>query len=172
MIVVSDTTPLLYLARVGRLDLLGDLYGEVVAPQTVWDELVEASPDAPGVDAVRAVTWLRVVPDVLAPAGAVRVLSEIDEGEAAAIAIALERRAALLLMDDAAGRRAAGELGVPVRGTLGVLVTAKTAGLLFAVAPVIDALQAEGFRASVVVVEQALRAAGEVPTTVPNPRER
>ena len=82
MLVVSDTTPLLYLARVGRLDLLREIYAEVVVPQTVWDELVEARPDAPGVLAVRA----------------------------------------------AAGRRAAGKLGVAVRGTLGVLVAAKAAG--------------------------------------------
>ena len=54
MLVVSDTTPLLYLARVGRLDLLCELYVEVVVPQTVWDEIVEARPDAPGVGAVRA----------------------------------------------------------------------------------------------------------------------
>jgi hypothetical protein len=42
MLVVSDTTPLLYLARIGRLDLLCQLYVEVVVPQTVWDELAEA----------------------------------------------------------------------------------------------------------------------------------
>ncbi|MBM4369587.1 MAG: DUF3368 domain-containing protein [Deltaproteobacteria bacterium] len=69
------------------------------------------------------------------------------------------------LIDDAAGRRAAGELGVAVRGTLGVLVTAKAAGMLVSVAPVIAALLAEGFRASEAVVEQALRASGEGPAS-------
>lgn len=166
MLVVSDTTPLLYLARVGRLDVLCELYVEVVVPQTVWDELVEARPDAPGVVAVRAAAWLRVVPDVSAPDDVAGVLAEIDAGEAAAIAVALGRHAELLLIDDAAGRRAAGELGVAVRGTLGVLVTAKAAGILAAVAPVIAALLAEGFRASCAVVEQALRASGEGPTSV------
>ena len=78
MLVVSDTTPLLYLARVGRLYLLCELYVEVVVPQTVWDELVEANPDAPGVVAVRAATWLRVVPDVSAPDDVAEVLAEID----------------------------------------------------------------------------------------------
>jgi predicted nucleic acid-binding protein len=164
MLVVSDTTPLLYLARVGQLHLLCELYVEVVVPQTVWDELVEARPDAPGVGVVRAATWLRVVPDVAAPTGAVELLADIDAGEAAAIALALDRDADLLLIDDAAGRRAAGELGVSVRGTLGVLVTAKAAGALAAVAPVISALLGEGFRASEAVVEQALRASGESPT--------
>jgi len=166
MLVVSDTTPLLYLARVGRLDLLCELYVEVVVPQTVWDELVEARPGAPGVDAVRAAAWLRVVPDVSAPVEVAEVLADIDVGEAAAIAVALDRHADLLLIDDAAGRRAAGELGVAVRGTLGVLVTAKAGGILIAVAPVIAALLAEGFRASGAVVEQALRAAGESPTLI------
>ncbi len=164
MLVVSDTTPLKYLARVGRLDVLWELYVEVVVPQTVWDELVEARPDAPGVGAVRAATWLRVVPDVSAPFDAAELLAEIDAGEAAAIAVALAQHAGLLLIDDAAGRRAAGELGVAVRGTLGVLVTAKAAGILVAIAPVIAALLAEGFRASGAVLEQALRVAGEGPT--------
>lgn len=145
MLVVSDTTPLLYLARVRQL---------------------EARPDAPGVGAVRAAAWLRVVPDVAAPVDVAEVLADIDAGEAAAIAVALVRHADLLLIDDAAGRRAAGELGVAVRGTLGVLVTAKAAGILVAVAPVIAALLAEGFRASGVVVEQALRASGESPPSV------
>lgn len=165
MLVVSDTTPLLYFARVGRLDLLHELYVEVVVPQTVWDELVEARPNAPGVVAVRAAAWLRVVPDVSAPDDVAEVLAEIDAGEAAAIAVALARHADLLLIDDAADRRAAGELGVAVRGTLGVLVTAKAAGILVAVAPVIAALLAEGFRASGAVVEQALWASGEGPTS-------
>lgn len=165
MLVVSDTTPLLYLVRVGRLDLLRELYVDVVVPQTVWNELVEARPDALGVVAVRAAAWLRVVPDASAPDDVAEVLAEIDAGEAAAIAVALERHADLLLIDDAAGRRAAGELGVAVRGTLGVLVTAKAAGVLLTVAPVIAALLAEGFRASGAVVEQALRASGESPTS-------
>jgi hypothetical protein len=169
MLVVSDTTPLLYLARVGRLDLLCELYVEVVVPQTVWAELVEARPDAPGVDVVRAAAWLRVVADVSAPVDVADVLAEIDAGEAAAIAVALDRDADLLLIDDAAGRRAAGELGVAVRGTLGVLVSAKAAGALDAVAPVISALLGEGFRASEAVVEQALRASGESPTPLGRP---
>ena len=166
MIVVSDTTPLLYLARVGRLDLLRELYVEVVVPQTVWDELVEARPEAPGVSTVRAATWLHVVPDVLGPVELAEVLADVDAGEAAAITVALLRHADLLLIDDAAGRRAAGELGVVVRGTLGVLVTAKTVGLIAAIAPVIAALLAEGFRALGPVVEQALGAAGEDPASL------
>lgn len=80
MLVVSDTTPLLYLARVGRLELLRELYVEVVVPQTVWDELVETRPDAPGVGAVRAAAWLRVISDESAPDDVAKVLAEIDAG--------------------------------------------------------------------------------------------
>lgn len=113
--------------------------------------------------------WLRVLPDVPPPADAAEVLAEIDAGEAAAVALALDRDADLLLIDDAAGRRAAGALGVAVRGTLGVLVTAKAAGVLAAVAPVIGALVREGFRASGAVVDQALHACGEGPAPTGKP---
>jgi predicted nucleic acid-binding protein len=53
VIVVADTTPLLVLARIGRLDLIRDLYAEVVVPCAVYDELVERRGTAPGVDASR-----------------------------------------------------------------------------------------------------------------------
>lgn len=82
----------------------------------MWDELVEARPEAPGVGVVRAASWLRVVPDVSAPVDVAEVLAEIDAGEAAAIAVALVRHADLLLIDDAAGRRAA-RRGVPRVGS-------------------------------------------------------
>lgn len=161
MIVVSDTSPLLYLSRVGQLDLLAQLYTEVVVPRTVWAELTEARPDAPGVAAVLAVTWIRIEADVQPPPEAQIILADVDAGEASAIALALATHADLLLIDDAAGRRAAEELGVAVRGTLGVLVTAKARGVLPEIAPLLARLLAEGFRASDAVVDQALRAAGE-----------
>ena len=125
MLIVCDTSPLLHLARLGLLDLLPRLYGQILAPVTVWAELGDAPPGSPEAALANAAPWVVVVPDATPPTEALVVLAEVDAGEAAAIALALARGADLLLIDDAAGRRAAGELGVSVRGTLGVLVAAK-----------------------------------------------
>lgn len=61
MRVIADSSPLVYLSRVGVLDLLATSFGEVVVPATVWAEVVDARPDAPGVAALRSANWLRSI---------------------------------------------------------------------------------------------------------------
>lgn len=105
MIVVSDASPLIALAVVGRLDLLRQLYAEVLLPEAVYGE-VTAVQDAPGAAEVTNSGWIRTQPlrdRMLAEALAL----ELDAGEAEAIALAVELRADLLLMDE---RRAARQL--------------------------------------------------------------
>lgn len=120
MIIVSDTTPINYLILIDQIHLLRDLYGQVVLPQAVFDEMQSAS--AP--DKVRA--WISNRPEWLE----LRTVSMPDStlnlgaGEKEAITLAREMRADLLLMDDKKGRRAAQERGLTVIGTLAVLATA------------------------------------------------
>lgn len=101
---------------------------------------------------------------VRAPAG-VRLLQALSgrlgAGESEAIALAAEIPDALLVMDDAEGRRAAHELGLRVTGLLGVLVEAKATGMLAAIAPVLDELVASGFWLSEAMRSVVLRSAGE-----------
>ena len=61
MVVVADTSPLIYLSRVGALGVLHVLFGEVVVPRAVWTEVVEQRTAAPGLDAIKRAEWLRVV---------------------------------------------------------------------------------------------------------------
>ena len=63
MLVVADSSPLIYLSRVGLLHILAALFGEVIVPRTVWNEAVERRPSAPGIDALQQVAWVRVVED-------------------------------------------------------------------------------------------------------------
>ena len=119
MIVVSDTSPLRYLAEIGGLDWLPAIFGEVVCPVEVIDEcrhprapllLREWAASEPG--------WLRVegVPNTaqLPP-----LPHRLDPGEIAALNLARELRADLLLMDERRGRDVATRLGLAVTGTLG-----------------------------------------------------
>lgn len=156
MLVVADTTPPLYLARLGLLELLRELYGTVIVPTAVWHELTVARPDAPGASEVRAASWIVVDPGADTSPLLVELQDEIDRGEAAAIALALLREADLLLVDDGAGRRVAAQRGLLPRGTVGVLVAARQRGLIPALRPVLDALVAEEFRIDAELVRRVL----------------
>lgn len=161
MIVIADTTPLLYLSRIAKLELLRELHQNIVVPLTVWREAVEARPDAPGVDLLRGASWI-VVSDQAERAGVEPLLEEaLDAGEAAAITLAGLLGADLILIDERKGRAAARERGLEVRGTLGVLVDARRAGLLISLRSTLDELRGQGFRVASALVAEALKHAGE-----------
>jgi len=139
LIVVSDTSPILNLSRIGRLDLLPRLYQRVLVPPAVASELTASAEDLPSAPNLLALPWLSVenVIDIIR----VRALrTELDAGEAETIVLALERNASLLLVDERRGRRIASTAGLRVMGLLGVVAAAKQAGLIEAAKPVIDDL--------------------------------
>ena len=115
----------------------------------------------PGSAEVASSSWIQVSDRPLAGALRLGLMSELDAGEAAAIALAVEEGADLILVDERKGRKIAARLGLSVRGTLGVLVEAKRRGHVALVGPVIASLVAAGFRVSDAVKEQVLRGAGE-----------
>lgn len=103
MIVVSDTSPILNLARIGRVDLLQSLYRSVLIPSTVYAELMVSDRGSlPGIDRALA-SWL-----IVASASDQKRVEEfreiLDRGEAEAIVLAIERQADLLLVDERRGR--------------------------------------------------------------------
>lgn len=130
MIVVSDTSPLLHLARVDGLALLRGLAAQVHLPRTVLTELFDGRTPAPALERLRAVTWLRVDADAEASPTFVHLLDEVAPGSAAAITMAELRGAALLLVDDPAARRVALGRGLRVLGTDELLLEAKHTGRL------------------------------------------
>jgi len=154
VIVVSNASPLISLGAIGQLDLLSRLFGEVLIPLAVQQEVksVEISPES----------WVvpRKVESPMLPRALER---ELDRGEAEAIALAVELRADLLLMDERRGRRAAARFGLKVLGVLGVLVEAKRRGLIQSIEPLLIELQEQaGFRVSPALFQRALEEAEEI----------
>ncbi len=139
MIVVSDTSPVLNLARIGRLDLLPSLYHQILIPSAVYEELTRSKSDLPpGMDPASQ-PWLMVA--TVNDQKRVQELREhLDLGEAEAIVLAIELRAELLLVDERRGRRVASAAGLAVTGLLGVIATAKRAGLVDLAKPLLDEL--------------------------------
>ena len=140
MIVVSDTSPVLNLARIGRLELLPLLYHEVLIPSAVYRELTATyKRDLPAMIDLASAPWLIVA--AAEDQNRVQELrGDLDPGEAEAIVLAIERRADLLLVDERRGRRTATAAGLTVTGLLGVVARAKRVGLIDLAKPVLDEL--------------------------------
>lgn len=141
---VSDSSPLIALARSGSFHLLLSLFSEILIPPAVFDDVVTRGAGRPGEVEVRegmAAGWMRVQTPtkvIAPPYGPMRL------GEIQALSLARELRASVLIDEEPARRRAAAE-GVFLRGTVDVLVLAKNASLVPAVRPLLDALLAARF---------------------------
>jgi predicted nucleic acid-binding protein len=146
MIVVADTGPLNYLILIGHIDILEVLYGEVVIPPAVQDEMLDRS--APAV--VRS--WINNPPrwlEVRTPGHIdTRLDQALDDGELEAITLAQNSgHDTLLLIDELPGRQEAVRMGLQIIGTLGVLLEAHKRSLLD-LRVAIDRLRLTTFKAS------------------------
>lgn len=161
MIVVSNTSPLINLAAINHLNLLQKLYGKIVIPQAVYDEIVIEGAGQAGAEKVKKAAWIEVKPVANRPL--VKSLeTDLDLGEAEAVVLAVELNAELLLIDERKGRVVAGRLGVNYIGLLGILVKAKHDGLIPAVGPVMDSLRTKaGFWVSNKLYDHILQMTGE-----------
>ena len=160
MIVVSNTTPFSELAKVGRMDLLGDIFGKVIIPQEVYNEITTGT--HPAVNAVKSANWIEVLS--IRNSQQVSILqseTNLDLGECAAIILAEELGADRVLIDEWAARKVAKSRHLPVTGTVGILLIAKHQGLIESVKPVLDELMAQGKRISQQLYQEVLDIAKE-----------
>ncbi len=151
MIIVSDTTPLNYLILIGQVHVLHELYGSVLIPQSVFDEMQRAETPAE----VRV--WIAARPEWLEvrPAQATDPSLKLGAGEREAIALALELHADALLLDDRKARQEAQKRGLTVTGTLAVLAAAARRDLVD-LPTAITRLQQTTFRAPLALIQSLL----------------
>ncbi len=158
---VSNSTPLIYLAKIGKLDLLKVLFGEILIPKEVWNEVVEKGKslgrkDAYIVENAVARGWIKVV-----AADTFEIPIELDKGEEEALSLAKQLNLDIVLIDEVSARSAARLLGLTPRGTIFVLLMAlkqrkiEFDGFLQA----LDELIEEGFRLKEEVYVQAIKEA-------------
>lgn len=159
---VTDSSPLIFLSKLNRLDLLRQEAEEVLAPPAVLEEIAEQDDEAKRQIEEAQRTWLEV-----RPVRDMRLLAvlkrELGDGEAEAITLALETHAARIVLDDLDARRLADRLGQRLVGTLGLLLASKLRGEIPSLRAEIDRLQRGGFRASPALVAEILRSADERP---------
>jgi predicted nucleic acid-binding protein len=162
MSIVSNASPLISLARLGQLKIFPRLYGDLMIPEAVWQEVVLAGAGQPGAEEIETASWIQVQPATNREL--VQALrQDLDAGEAEAIALALEVGAEFLLMDERLGREVAQHLGVRCVGLIGVLIEAKHKGLIGDIRPLLDALRdVAGFRISESLYQRVLQDEGEL----------
>lgn len=142
MIVVSDASPLIALGRIGRLDLLQEIFGSLLVPDAVWEEVVVSGMQKLGADAVEVATWISR--QSVTDRDLVNLLRhDLGAGEAEAIVLARECNADFLLIDEKLGRSAAKSLGLNVVGLVGVLIEARERGLITDAGSLMDRLHNE-----------------------------
>lgn len=157
-LVILNNTPLVALWLLGRLDLLQHLYGEVWLPLSVYEEFL-AVYQAVRQTALDRAPWIK--PVTLTTPQQALVYVGLDRGEAEVLALAVEQSARLVVIDERRGRRYAHRLGVPLTGTLGLLLLAKEKGLVPAVRPLIRQLQESSLFFGADLVARVLAMAGE-----------
>ena len=158
-VVICNTSPIQYLYQADVLELLPTLAGQVYVPEAVVAELQEGQRRNVLLPALEDLSWLIVRPvrdRTLLP-----LVTHLGDGEKEVLALGLETQDPLLLLDDRDARRYAQTLGLEISGTLGLLLRAKERGILGAVRPVLDRLQALRFRLNAKTRQMVLKRAGE-----------
>jgi hypothetical protein len=141
--IVADSGPIMAFARMGRLNLLRQVAGELVVPDAVYEELVGKGANKPGATEVAQGVWIKRMPvqDRAAVDALPRVL---HPGEREAIILAQELQAHLLI-DEQRGRQSAIARGLAVVGSLRILAEAKRLGFIDRVRPLVDAMFSVGY---------------------------
>lgn len=147
-IIIADTSCLILLHKVDELELLEKSYRQVTITEIIAKEFGQSLPE-----------WINVKKTDTSTQKSFEPF--LDEGEASAIALALEEESPLLIIDELKGRKVAKELGIKYTGTLGVISAAKITGKIDLVKPIIDKIKATDFRVSEELLAKVLKQCGE-----------
>lgn len=158
MIVISDTSVITYLIQVDQLLLLKQVFGEVIIPKKVQEELYEVKGQQ---SIIETTNWIKVR-QITDQKLYHEIEEELDGGETESIVLAIELKADILLIDEKKGRRIAEKYGLRITGLLGILIESKKEGLIKEVKPILDKLIYEiGFRISPKLYQNILKIVNE-----------
>jgi predicted nucleic acid-binding protein len=157
--VIVNTSPLFYLHRLGCIHILEKLYGDILIPEAVVNELKEGKTVGEDVPEIEDYRWI-TVKNVVVPAF-IKIIPDLGNGEAEVLALGCQENNPLLVIDDSLARRIAKLQEFKLTGTAGVLVKAKKAGHLTQIKPLMDKLKEVGFYLKDELILEILKNAGE-----------
>lgn len=148
-VIISDSSCLILLDKIGELNLLNKLFGQVTVTKEIANEFRN---ELPG--------WFKIEESINKTYQKILEAS-LDKGEASAIAFAIEQEDCLLIIDDLKGRKYAEQLGIKITGTLGLIVDAKLSGYITSVRPILDKIKRTDFRLTEHLEKKMLEKANE-----------
>lgn len=148
-IIISDTSCLIILTKIGELELLQKIYGQIITTPEIAAEYAEPLPD-----------WI-IIKEVTDKYRQQILEMQIDKGESSAIALALEILNSTIILDDYKARKIAKQLGITYTGTIGVIIKAKLKEIIPSVKPLLEKIKQTDFRLSAEIELLALKEAGE-----------
>jgi predicted nucleic acid-binding protein len=156
---IVNTSPLFYLHRLGLLEVLNKLYGNIVVPEAVKTELEAGRNQGEDVPQLENYAWINAksvnMPEYL------KLIADLGQGELEVLALATNYTSALVILDDKLARRIAEMQEFRLTGTAGVLLRAKRKGLIPALKPIMERLLNLDFRLKPDLVKAILELAGE-----------
>jgi uncharacterized protein len=161
VIVVSNSSPLIALARIDRLNLLASFYKRILIPTEVQYEVTVAGRGLPGAEEVRKAHWIEVAPQK-APGdpSLAQACQGLGAGERGAILLAMSLEADLILMDERKARRVARDAGLSVVGCLGILEAGGRRGLVSDLRQAYIDLLRQGVRFDIRLLQDSLARLG------------
>lgn len=157
--VVVNSTPLIALCKIGRLDILKAMYKEILIPEAVYREVTEKN-DAVMTLIKKNLSWIKIE-NISNYADKKMYKTRLHDGEVEVMILAQEKKADLVIIDDLSARKTAEYLELPLTGTLGVLIKAKTNNVIPAVMPIIREMESHGIYFSKALVERIRRLSNE-----------
>lgn len=157
--VVVNSTPLIVLCGIGKLDILREMYHEIMIPEAVYREVTEKE-DSACRQIQSADSWIHIE-EIQDHSEKKMYKAKLHEGEVEVMILCQEKKADLAIIDDNAAKKTAKYLGINVTGTLGVLLKAKQKGIVKEIRPLISELKANGFYISSEIEKTVLECAGE-----------
>ncbi|MBS3769780.1 MAG: DUF3368 domain-containing protein [Bacteroidales bacterium] len=148
-ITVSDTSSLIVLNKIRRLEILQKLFGHIIITQKIAEEFNNPLPNFISIQNPKDKNYQKILESFL------------DEGEASTIALMMETDNSLLIIDDLKGRRQAKSLGLNYTGIIGILVIAKEREIISSFSEILDEIKKTDFRLSPQLIEEAKRKCGE-----------
>ncbi len=158
---MCNSSPLIHLAKVGKLELLKDYFTEILIPEAVYRECVVDGKDREDAKRIESASWIRVV-DIKNIDLKKALNTVLDEGEYEAIVLALQESADLILLDDYEARELARTYGLKITGTIGLLIKAKYEGDISSIGEMLKKLRRTGFWLSDDLYTKILRDEGEL----------
>lgn len=156
--IISNTTPIISLLKINKLSLLKKLYGKIIVPFAVYQEIEEGK-DKPYYTDLFSINWIEI--KKIQNSKSREYIFDLDKGEAEVLILAKEIDADLAILDEIMGRRYAKQLGIVLSGTIGVLLKAKEKGYISSLKNILSELTEKGTWLNPKLISKVLEIAGE-----------